>query len=106
MRFFLVSVVIRKEGQSMENKNVFYDVKQTIEYVCLMSGTSKTQLAKKIGMSQQQFEYRLKTGKFSIEEWKRIGNALNMNFQFSLTPNIGENVAPLSVAVPVLVNEE
>lgn len=98
----LVLSCLRKEGQSMENTNYFYDVKQMIEYACLMSGTSKTQLAKKMGMAQSTFEYRLKTGKFSIEEWQKIEQALNVH----ICLQFNQNQPPLAVAVPVLVNEE
>lgn len=80
----------------------FMTVRPMVEYLCLMSGKSKASLAKEIGMSQQQFEYRLKTGKFSIEEWKRIGNALNLSFQLRFTPYSVEDVAPMSVEVEMV----
>ena len=40
------------------------------------AGISQAELARKLNMSPQLLNNRLKTGKFSLEEWERIAAAL------------------------------
>ncbi len=38
---------------------------------CTVSGITKTELAKRLGMTQPAFSQRFKTGKFSDEDFKK-----------------------------------
>lgn len=51
-------------------------VKQLIDMACAYSGMSKADLARNAGWSPQTLSNRLNTGKFSMEDWEKIGNAL------------------------------
>lgn len=51
-------------------------VKQLIDMACAYSGISKADLARKAGWSPQSLSNRISTGKFSMEDWKTIGDAL------------------------------
>lgn len=51
-------------------------VKQLIDMACAYSGMSKADLARNAGWSPQTLSNRINTGKFSIEDWEKIGNAL------------------------------
>ncbi len=51
-------------------------VKQLIDMACAYSGMSKADLARNAGWSPQTLSNRINTGKFSMEDWETIGNAL------------------------------
>ena len=51
-------------------------VKQLIDMACAYSGMSKADLARNAGWSPQTLFNRINTGKFSMEDWEKIGNAL------------------------------
>lgn len=51
-------------------------VKQLIDMACAYSGMSKADVARCAGWSPQTLSNRIKTGKFSMEDWRKIGNAL------------------------------
>lgn len=51
-------------------------VKQLIDMACAYSGMSKAELARNAGWSPQTLSNRINTGKFSIEDWEKIGNAM------------------------------
>ena len=51
-------------------------VKQLIDMACAYSGMSKADLARNAGWSPQTLSNRINTGKFSMEDWEKIGNAL------------------------------
>lgn len=51
-------------------------VKQLIDMACAYSGISKADLARNAGWSPQTLSNRINTGKFSMEDWEKIGNAL------------------------------
>ena len=51
-------------------------VKQLIDMACAYSGMSKADLARNAGWSPQPLSNRINTGKFSMEDWEKIGNAL------------------------------
>lgn len=55
-------------------------IQQKIEAACVVAGINKTELAKRLGMSQPAFSKRLKTGKFSDEDFMRIAEALNCKY--------------------------
>ena len=51
-------------------------VKQLIDMACAYSGMSKADLARNAGWSPQTLSNRINTGKYSMEDWEKIGNAL------------------------------
>lgn len=51
-------------------------VKQLIDMACAYSGMSKADLARNAGWSPQTLSNRINTGKFSMEDWEKIGNAM------------------------------
>jgi len=55
-------------------------IKQKVVSACLQIGISQTELAKRLGMSQQNFSKRLKVGKFSDSELQNIANALGCKY--------------------------
>lgn len=55
-------------------------VDQKIRSVCLLQNITITELARKLGVSQPTLTNRLKTGKFSQDEYEQIAKALNVEF--------------------------
>ena len=49
--------------------------KQIIELMCAETGIKKQTIAEKLGLSVNTLSNRMKTGKFTLEEWERIGQA-------------------------------
>lgn len=47
---------------------------------CTVSGITKTELAKRLGMTQPAFSQRFKTGKFSDEDFKNIAKAIGASY--------------------------
>lgn len=47
---------------------------------CTVSGITKTELAKRLGMTQPAFSQRFKTGKFSDEDFKNIASAIGASY--------------------------
>ena len=50
--------------------------KQLIEMAQAYAGLSSAELARRLGWSPQLLNKRIKTGKFTAEEWKDIADAL------------------------------
>lgn len=55
-------------------------IKQKITCAYIQANISQTELAKRIGMSQQNLSKRLKTGKFSDIELQKIAEALGCEY--------------------------
>lgn len=55
-------------------------IQQKIESACIIVGINKTELAHRLGMSQQNFSKRLKVGKFSDDDFKNIAQALGCKY--------------------------
>ena len=55
-------------------------LQQRVKASCELVGMSLTELAEKLGMSQQNFSKRLKVGKFTQEELEEIANALGAKY--------------------------
>ena len=56
------------------------NIQQKIEMACTVAGISKTELGKRIGLSQSAFSQRLKTGKFSDEDFENIAKAIGAKY--------------------------
>lgn len=50
--------------------------KQVVEMAVVYAGISNSELARRLGWSPQLLNKRLNTGKFTVEEWTKIGEAL------------------------------
>ena len=55
-------------------------LQQRVKASCELANMSLTELAEKLGMSQQNFSKRLKVGKFTQEELEEIAKALGSNY--------------------------
>ena len=59
---------------------IILTIQQKIDMACTVAGISKTELAKRMGMTQPAFSQRLKTGKFSDEDFNNIAKALGAKY--------------------------
>lgn len=66
----------------IHNKEVIniLSIQQKIEMACTVSEITKTELAKRLGMTQPAFSQRLKTGKFSDDDFKNIASAIGAEY--------------------------
>lgn len=55
-------------------------IQDKIEQACKTAGINKTELAKRLGTSQPALSQRLKNGKFSDEDFKKIAEALGATY--------------------------
>ncbi len=55
-------------------------IQQKIDMACTAVGISKTELGKRIGLSQSAFSQRLKTGKFSDEDFQNMAKAIGAKY--------------------------
>ncbi len=55
-------------------------IQHKIDIACSVAGITKTELGKRLGMSQSRFSQRLKTGKFSDDDFKNIAEALGCKY--------------------------
>ena len=55
-------------------------LQKKVKASCELAGMGLTELAEKLGMSQQNFSKRLKVGKFTQEELEEIANALGAKY--------------------------
>lgn len=55
-------------------------IKQKVVSACLQANINQTELAKRLGMSQQNFSKRLKVGKFTELELIQIAKALGCEY--------------------------
>lgn len=52
------------------------EAKQIIDMALAYKGMKKSELAEKFGWSPQLLNKRLNTGKFTVDEWRMIGEVL------------------------------
>jgi len=65
----------------LENKGAIkITIQQRVKAACDIAGMSLTELGLKMGMSQQNFSKRLKVGKFTQEEMKKIAEILGAQY--------------------------
>ncbi len=50
--------------------------RQVIEMALAYKGMSNSELARNLGWSPQLLNKRLNTGKFTVDEWEKIGTAI------------------------------
>lgn len=82
MNIFLKSDIIRYKEILIRDKEVIkiLTIQQKIEMACTVSGITKTELARRLGMTQPAFSQRFKTGKFSDEDFKNIASAIGASY--------------------------
>ncbi len=82
MNIFLKFDIIRYKKILIHDKEVIkiLTIQQKIEMACTVSGITKTELAKRLGMTQPAFSQRFKTGKFSDEDFKNIASAIGASY--------------------------
>lgn len=82
MNIFLKFDIIRYKKILIRDKEVIkiLTIQQKIEMACTVSGITKTELAKRLGMTQPAFSQRFKTGKFSDEDFKNIASAIGASY--------------------------
>lgn len=56
-------------------------IEQKVKAACDLAEISVTQLAERLGTSQQNMSKRLKTGRFTDEELKSIGEAIGAEYR-------------------------
>ena len=57
-------------------------IQQQIKAACDVAGITVTELGKQMGMSQQCISNRVKTGKFTKEEYQRMAQIMGAKFTF------------------------
>ena len=60
------------------------DMIKKIKMAIAYAEITQSELAKRMGMSPQAFSQRMKTGKFSSEDFDRIASALGAEFKFTI----------------------
>ena len=66
--------------------------RQIIEMALAYSRISNSELARRLGWSPQLLNKRLNTGKFTVEEWQMIAEALGATAQIGFTFPDGKDV--------------
>ena len=59
-------------------------IKHKVEIACKLNDITVTELARRLGTSQQNLSKRLKVGKFSQDELETIANAIGCQISFQL----------------------
>ena len=74
--------IINYKENLINNKEVLkiLTIQQKINMACSAAEISKTELGKRIGLSQSAFSQRLKTGKFSDEDFQNIAKAIGAKY--------------------------
>lgn len=82
LRLENVYIMIYNKVNLINDKEVIniLNIQQKIEMACTVAGISKTELGKRIGLSQSAFSQRLKTGKFSDEDFENIAKAIGAKY--------------------------
>lgn len=67
-------------------------VKQLVEMAVAYADISNAELARRLGWSQQLLYKRLSTGKFSMDDWEKIADALGAKVKISFAFPDGNEV--------------
>lgn len=66
--------------------------RQIVEMGVAYAGITNSELARRLAWSPQLLNKRLNTGKFSVDEWQKIAEALDATIQISFKFNDGHCV--------------
>ena len=67
-------------------------IQQKIDMACTVAGITKTELGRRIGLSQSAFSQRLKTGKFSDQDFENMAKALGAKYFSGFTFPDGKEI--------------
>ena len=67
----------------MEEKQM--TAKQVISMALAYCGISQNELARRLGWSAQLLSKRMQVGKFTVEEWEHIGEAIGAKTKITFT---------------------
>ena len=72
-------------------------IKHKVEIACDVNGISVTELASRLGVSQQSLSKRLKTGKFTQDELAHMAKVLGCNYKpiLDFTGRLRNHLKPL-----------
>ena len=66
--------------------------KQLIDMALGYAGMTQRELAQRLGWTPQLLNNRIKTGKFSVEEWETIANAIGAKMKICMVFPDGKEV--------------
>lgn len=66
--------------------------KTLIDMACAYAGISKSELARRLGWSASLLNNRTNVGKFTIDEWAKIGEALGAKAEMTFTFQDGKEI--------------
>ena len=66
--------------------------KQLIDMACAYAGISKSELARRLGWSPALLNNRTSVGKFTLEEWEKIGQAAGAEAAMTFTFHDGKQI--------------
>lgn len=66
--------------------------RQLVEMATAYCGITNSELARRLGWSPQLLNKRLNTGKFTVEEWEKIGGAMGATARVVFTFSDGKTV--------------
>ena len=67
-------------------------VRQLVEMAVAYAGISNAELARRLGWSQQLLNKRMNTGKFSMEDWENVAEALGAKAKICIVFPDGKDV--------------
>lgn len=73
-------------------KGIPMTISEQIKVLCVRSGISVAELARRIGTTPQNFNAKMKRESFTIAELEDIANAVNSSFVRSFILSNGDNV--------------
>lgn len=68
------------------------EARQIIEMAIAYAGITNSELARRLGWSHQLLHKRLNVGKFTVEEWEKIGTAIGATAQIVFTFPDGKEI--------------
>jgi len=67
-------------------------VAEQIKILCVRSGISEAELARRLGKSPQSFNSKMRRGTFSIADLEKVANAMGVEFERHFVLEDGERI--------------
>jgi len=67
-------------------------VAEQIKVLCVRSGVSEAELARRLGKSPQSFNSKMRRGSFSVGDLEKIANAMGVGFERFFVLENGERI--------------
>lgn len=67
-------------------------VAEQIKVLCVRSGVSEAELARRLGKSPQSFNSKMRRGSFSVGDLEKIANAMGVDFERFFVLENGERI--------------